>query len=102
MYIIFIVLAIISLRTSSGLDAEDTSYLLSGSVLSGGEYVGNDLLTSTCQVRPVNSSLQKKQKLNPFDWAVTSFQENNTALAVCFRQKEIRARKYLLKYQISI
>ncbi len=102
MYIIFIVLAIISLRTSSGLDAEDTSYLLSGSVLSGGEYVGNDLLTSTCQARPVNSSLQKEQKLNPFDWAVTSFQENNTALAVCFRQKEIRARKYLLKYLISI
>src|SRR3990167_8282975 len=33
MYIIFIVLAIISFRTSSGLDAEDTSYLLSGSVL---------------------------------------------------------------------
>ena len=101
MYIIFIVLAIISLRTSSGLDAEDTSYLLSGSVLIGGEYVGNDLLNSTCQARPVNSSLQKEQKLNPFNWAVTSFQENNTALAVCFRQKEFRARN-LLKYQISI
>src|SRR3990167_11074258 len=101
MYIIFIVLAIISLRTSSGLDAEDTSYLLSGSVIIGGEYVGNDLLNSTCQARPVNSSLQKEQKLNPFNWAVTSFQENNTALAVCFRQKEFRARN-LLKYQISI
>ena len=101
MHIIFIVLAIISLRYSSGLEADDTSYLPSGSVLSGGEYVGNDLLTSPNQARPVNSSLQKAQKLNPFNWAVTSFQENNTALAVCFRQ-EIRARKYLLKYLISI
>ena len=101
MHIIFIVLAIISLRYSSGLEADDTSYLPSGSVLSGGEYVGNDLLTSPNQARPVNSSLQKEQKLNPFNWAVTSFQENNTALAVCFRQ-EIRARKYLLKYLISI
>ena len=102
MHIIFIVLAIISLRYSSGLEADDTSYLPSGSVLSGGEYVGNDLLTSPNQARPVNSSLQKEQKLNPFNWAVTSFQENNTALAVCFRQKEVRAREYLLKYLISI
>ncbi len=90
------------MRYSSGLEADDTSYLPSGSVLSGGEYVGNDLLTSPNQARPVNSSLQKEQKLNPFNWAVTSFQENNTALVVCFRQKEVRARKYLLKYLISI
>jgi hypothetical protein len=85
----FIVLVGFAYNSNSDADAvKGTITLLSDSFLSGGQWTGNDLpLLLTGQAKQVNPEINAT-RLKTLIWAVTSLLENNTALAVCDREKK--------------
>jgi hypothetical protein len=100
--IYLIILAGFVESSSESVVAEGQPFADEMEVLNGGEYVFRFTWTLTCQddIMPRRPQENDRERILPLSRAVTSYYENSTALAVCFREnerKEIRREEEIVK-----